>query len=254
MKKCYLCNIEKNCEAFYSDTSRVDGLSNRCKDCDSSARKERIRKNPEQKANTDRLYAGRNKDKITAYQSEYRGKNAAEISIQRAGYRKANKEIISARNKEWREKNHTTWCLSQKQYYESNKTKVVRRNSQYKTSRRKTNHLVHLACLISRRLHHALSRNTYTKKSRTCEILGCAYADLVNHLESQFKDGMSWENRGKWHIDHKIPLASAKTEEELLKLCHYTNLQPLWAFDNLSKGSKILPEYITGVSHLPSDL
>jgi hypothetical protein len=51
---------------------------------------------------------------------------------------------------------------------------------------------------------------------------------------------MTWENQGKWHIDHIIPLSSAKTEKEMYKLCHYTNLQPLWAFDNLSKGSKIL--------------
>ena len=49
---------------------------------------------------------------------------------------------------------------------------------------------------------------------------------------------MSWENHGEWHIDHKKPLASAKTEEELKKLCHYTNLQPLWALDNIRKGAK----------------
>ena len=51
---------------------------------------------------------------------------------------------------------------------------------------------------------------------------------------------MSWENQGKWHIDHITPLSSAKTEEEVYRLCHYTNLQPLWAEDNLKKGSKIL--------------
>ena len=56
----------------------------------------------------------------------------------------------------------------------------------------------------------------------------------------KFTTGMSWENRNEWHIDHKIPLSSAKTEEEIYELCHYTNLQPLWAFDNLSKGNKIL--------------
>ena len=51
---------------------------------------------------------------------------------------------------------------------------------------------------------------------------------------------MSWDNYGEWHIDHIIPLASATTEEGVLKLYHYSNLQPLWAKDNLSKGSKIL--------------
>jgi hypothetical protein len=51
---------------------------------------------------------------------------------------------------------------------------------------------------------------------------------------------MSWDNHGEWHIDHIIPLSSAKNESDLYKLFHYTNLQPLWAFDNLSKGNKII--------------
>ena len=51
---------------------------------------------------------------------------------------------------------------------------------------------------------------------------------------------MSWENQGKWHIDHIIPLSSAANEEELYKLCHFTNLQPMWATDNIRKGSKII--------------
>jgi len=57
-------------------------------------------------------------------------------------------------------------------------------------------------------------------------------------LEHQFKEGMNWDNQGKWHIDHIIPLSSGNTEEEIIKLCHYTNLQPLWAIDNMKKGSK----------------
>jgi len=79
----------------------------------------------------------------------------------------------------------------------------------------------------------------YTKKSTANEILGADYAKVSAHLESQFKDGMSWENRSEWHIDHIIPLASAKNEDELIKLFHYTNLQPLWAIDNLKKGAII---------------
>jgi hypothetical protein len=51
---------------------------------------------------------------------------------------------------------------------------------------------------------------------------------------------MTWDNRSEWHLDHIIPLSSAKTEEELYKLCHYTNLQPLWAVENMKKGNKIV--------------
>jgi hypothetical protein len=72
--------------------------------------------------------------------------------------------------------------------------------------------------------------------------LGCSYQDFIIYLEQKFTDGMSWKNYGLygWHIDHIIPLSSAKNEIDLEKLCHHTNLQPLWAKDNLSKGDKII--------------
>lgn len=74
------------------------------------------------------------------------------------------------------------------------------------------------------------------------EVIGCTIEELKNHLEKQFMEGMNWENHGLygWHIDHKIPLSSAQSEDDLYKLCHYTNLQPLWASDNLKKGNKLI--------------
>lgn len=82
-----------------------------------------------------------------------------------------------------------------------------------------------------------------TKFKRSSELLGCSVDFLKNHLESLFLDGMTWENYGYhgWHIDHILPCASFDLSDELqLKKCfHWTNLQPLWKFDNLSKGSKI---------------
>ena len=79
----------------------------------------------------------------------------------------------------------------------------------------------------------------WNKKNKTILYIGCSLEELKLHLEKQFKPGMTWENHGEWHIDHIIPLASAKTEEDLYKLNHYTNLQPLWAIDNLKKSNKI---------------
>ena len=72
-------------------------------------------------------------------------------------------------------------------------------------------------------------------------MLGCSIDSLKRHLSKKFKIGMSWDNYGihGWHIDHIIPLSSAKTIEDIEKLCHYTNLQPLWAKDNLQKSNKI---------------
>jgi hypothetical protein len=70
------------------------------------------------------------------------------------------------------------------------------------------------------------------------QILGCTIQEFKLHIESQFKDGMSWDNRGEWHIDHIMPLSMAKTEDELVRLNHYKNLRPLWAHENLSKSDK----------------
>jgi hypothetical protein len=69
-------------------------------------------------------------------------------------------------------------------------------------------------------------------------ILGCPFSFLIKYIEARFADGMSWENRSKWHIDHIVPLSSAKTKKQLIKLNHYSNLRPIWAKDNLKKGSK----------------
>lgn len=73
----------------------------------------------------------------------------------------------------------------------------------------------------------------------SAELLGCTYEQLLAHLESQFSDGMNWENYGEWHIDHIRPCASFDLldPEEQRKCFHYTNLQPLWALDNLLKGA-----------------
>lgn len=68
------------------------------------------------------------------------------------------------------------------------------------------------------------------------EYLGCSWERLRQHLESQFTDGMTWDNYGDWHVDHITPLSNAITEEHARRLCHYTNLQPLWGTDNQSKG------------------
>lgn len=82
-------------------------------------------------------------------------------------------------------------------------------------------------------------KNNGLNKTCTSKVLGCSFNELKFHLESLFVKGMSWDNHGKWHIDHIIPLNKANTVKEVEQLNYYTNLQPLWAKDNLIKGSKI---------------
>lgn len=80
----------------------------------------------------------------------------------------------------------------------------------------------------------------YTKKSICTEILGIDWKGFQSHIESKFKEGMSWDNYGEWEYDHIIPVSIAKNEEEIIKLNHYTNFQPLWKEENKLKSNKIV--------------
>ena len=86
------------------------------------------------------------------------------------------------------------------------------------------------------------------QKSKLCmkseEILGCSFQEFKDHIESQFTNGMSWLNHGEWHLDHKVPLALTDNLDELIKLNHWTNFQPLSPCDNLSKGGVLLNEHL----------
>tara|TARA_R110002020_G_C15840141_1_gene735079 strand:- start:53 stop:556 length:504 start_codon:yes stop_codon:yes gene_type:complete len=76
------------------------------------------------------------------------------------------------------------------------------------------------------------------KPAKTEELLGCSWIEAKEHIESYFDEKINWDNFNDWHIDHIMPLCSAKTSDELVKLCRYTNLQPLMAIDNIRKGGK----------------
>ena len=90
------------------------------------------------------------------------------------------------------------------------------------------------------RIRRAFRLAGYGKDSSTHEMLGCSFEKLKDHIERQFLNGMSWGNRSKWHIDHIVPLATAKNIADMERLNHYSNLRPMWAADNLAKGSKVL--------------
>lgn len=105
----------------------------------------------------------------------------------------------------------------------------------------KTDELFSMKIRIRNLVRNSFRKSGVYKPSEGTEkILGCSFNELKSHLESKFVDGMNWENRGEWHIDHIIPLSSANTKEELIGLSHYSNLQPLWAEDNMKKGNKYI--------------
>ena len=204
-------------------------------------------------ANKDKLKAYReaNKDKEKAYYEAYYEANKDKLNAYRKAYYEAyyeaNKDKEKARNKAYREANKD----KRKAYYEDNKDKEKARNKAYyeankdkintrNRNRKKIDTLFKLKCNIRSRTRSAFKTKYITKTQKTQEMLGCTYKFMRNHLAAQFTKGMTLENYGDWHIDHITPLSSAKNEKELISLAHYTNLQPLWAEDNLKKGDKIL--------------
>ena len=96
--------------------------------------------------------------------------------------------------------------------------------------------------VLRARVRAAVTRNGGEKACRTMSLVGCSVEYLRQHLEAQFSDGMTWDNHGDWHIDHIKPCASFDlTNADQQRECfNYTNLQPLWAEDNLSKGATVL--------------
>lgn len=112
-------------------------------------------------------------------------------------------------------------------------------NREYSKNRRATDPLYKLTQNYRSRTAAAFRNNGYKKESRSYELLGCEYGDLMKHIEKKFTKGMSWDNYGKWHIDHIYPVSRARDKQHLEQLCKYTNLQPLWAVDNIKKSNKV---------------
>lgn len=130
----------------------------------------------------------------------------------------------------------------QRAYRQTDKYREYMRD--YWRTRRQQDPLFATTDRLRYRTRAAFHRIRAAKPSNTEALLGTDWETVKAHIESRFVDGMNWDNMGEWHIDHIVPLASATTEEELCALCHYTNLQPLFASDNLSKGAK-LPTQLT---------
>jgi hypothetical protein len=119
--------------------------------------------------------------------------------------------------------------------------------NKYQRDRRKTDSLYKMTWNIRTSISQSFLRTCngkFVKKNKTQEILGCSFEFFLNFISSQFKDGMSLERFSEIHLDHIIPISSAKTEEEIIKLNHYTNFQPLWASDNFKKGNKIIEKQL----------
>jgi hypothetical protein len=151
-----------------------------------------------------------------------------------------NREENLIKKKIYTEKNKEKKSEYDKQYRLKNKLKKNEYIRNYRKNRRLIDPTFRIIESMRSRLKIFFKSNNIQNYNKTFNIVGCTPQELKEYLEKKFTDEMSWDNYGQWHIDHKIPLSSAISDDDVYKLCHYTNLQPLWSEDNIRKSNKIL--------------
>jgi len=188
---------------FHINKKSKDGHQCRCKECS---------------AVYNRAYRAANRERVLAQKRKWGEANRDKNRDYRRAYRAANKEQIAITRRAW-----------------------LAANSDYFRKRRATDVPYKIQRNLRARLHAAIKRNS--KSGSAVRDLGCSIEELKKHLEVQFEEGMTWDNwtTDGWHIDHIRPLASfdLTDREQLLEAVHYTNLQPLWAEENLRKGKAV---------------
>lgn len=221
----------------------------------SEARKAKMReyyaKNRDQKKAYQREYRKTRREQIAALQREYYETHREQIAAQKREYRKTHREQIAARKREHYVKNREPVVAYQREYYETHREQIAARKREYcaKNRERLTEYFrqkfasdpaYRLGVNLRSRLNVAV-RNGYRAGSAVRD-LGCSIEEFKAYIEGLFLPGMSWDNWGEWHLDHIEPLASfdLSDREQFLAACHFTNLQPLWAADNIRKGARSL--------------
>ena len=128
--------------------------------------------------------------------------------------------------------------------YEEKKDEILKKCIAYNKKKYNTDPYFKVVCCMRSRISKLLKQKNADKYNKFYNYLGCSKQDFILYFQAKFKEVMTWENHGEWHIDHIKPCASFNllNEEEQKKCFHYTNLQPLWASENLSKGSKYLDQ------------
>lgn len=240
MKECSKCKESKDSSEYHSDKSKKDGKSSSCKSCKNKQNKDRTqteeyksykkdydakyRKTEEGVSKEKRNQERRNE--LYKTDEDYRQKQLSrglkhrskEGAKEKQKIRQQNipNEIRAKHNREYRQRNKDKFNRYTRSYIKKNKHVFAWRQMLADTHRRMGT----------------------TKENYTVEELGYSALDLKNHLQSLFVDGMSWYNHGEWHIDHKKPVSKFSKETKPSIVNSLSNLQPLWAFDNLSKGDR----------------
>ena len=238
-KICTCCQGEfpATSEHFNKQKGGKYGLMAKCKSCHKIYNQNMYKKHQEKRVKAKKEYRQVNHDKVLesskkSYQ-KHRDKRLKEKKLELKLY----PEKIKQRRREQYIKHREKRLLEVKEYAKDNKDKIRKRNAEYTINKYHNDTHFKIKMNLSRRLRQFIKKNG----NSTVDFIGCSIQDVKVHLEKQFTSGMSWDNYGKWHIDHIIPCASFDlTDPEQQKKCfHYSNLQPLWASDNIRKSDKV---------------
>ena len=240
--RCVQCNRDRSVKFRSNDPERKKEMD---RDYYLNNRGRRIQQTKDyKKANLEEVirkkkeYYNANKDELSAKGKEYRENNKEKIFNQKKSYRDRNKAKISEKKKEYYRANRDRLLAEKKEKIktEADKSKY----NEYFKNRRKEDPDFKCAQQCRGMLQRILRMTDMKKSSATVKLLGYSAGDFRCHIESQFVDGMSWDNHGEWHVDHIVPaikmVRSGITDPSIINALD--NLQPLWAVDNLAKGAK----------------
>jgi len=180
-------------------------------------------KDPKVKKEYSKQYASKNRDRINSNYRKWSKTEEGQKSIKATRLKNRDKRLKHQAER----RNKPGYREYFREYYKNWINKKLKTDPHFR-----------LKQILAHRIWSVLKGSN--KSKRTMELIDCSIEELWTHLESKFTEGMTKENYGKWHVDHIIPcasfdLADSKQQE---KCFHYTNLQPLWALDNIKKGSK----------------
>jgi hypothetical protein len=222
-KECSKCNNIKPLEEFHKDKRSKDGYRSKCKICVKEYTKKYNIKNKENiyKKNNKRYYKNK-ESRLEKAKEYYKDNKETKIQYTREYYRN-NRESILEKKREYNKKNRD-------------------KKRAYQMVRRSEDHLYKLKNNIGNLIRDAFRRKGYKKDTKTKEILGCSFEQFEKHMIKTFEDRYKIcikQAKEEIQIDHIIPLSTAKTKEDVIKLNHYTNLQYLYKSDNREKWDKL---------------
>jgi AraC-like DNA-binding protein len=228
MKVCNRCTVNKSLSDYHRKSSAKAGRASICKLCTLKQKQEYYQKNKEVK-----LKKGK----------EYREANRTLLKENAQSYRRKKPEIVAAYLERNKERLKTYRSKYNKNYYKKNKDMLLKSRLQWQKYKTKTDPVFKLKRNIQSLIRMSVKSKSYKKTTKTAQILGCSYKYLYKYLKDTFESnyGLPYNliDSGLLHIDHIVPISIAQTEKDIMKLNHYSNLQYLFAWDNLEKSNSL---------------